>query len=39
MHCHLEKHITWGMNMVLIVKNGSAAASSIRPPPAYMPSC
>ncbi|RVW20481.1 putative laccase-9 [Vitis vinifera] len=39
MHCHLEKHATWGMDMVLIVKNGSTAATSIRPPPAYMPDC
>ncbi|KAB1220762.1 Laccase-14 [Morella rubra] len=38
-HCHLERHLSWGMNTVFIVKNGDTAETSIRPPPAYMPSC
>ncbi|KAG6625873.1 hypothetical protein CIPAW_15G008700 [Carya illinoinensis] len=32
MHCHLERHASWGMNTVLIVKNGDTNATSIRPP-------
>ncbi|XP_018813536.1 laccase-14-like [Juglans regia] len=39
MHCHLERHASWGMNTVLIVKNGGTNATSIRPPPKYMPPC
>ncbi|KAJ9167107.1 hypothetical protein P3X46_021782 [Hevea brasiliensis] len=39
MHCHLERHSSWGMDTVLIVKNGGTKATSIRPPPAYMPPC
>ncbi|KAF2297468.1 hypothetical protein GH714_023985 [Hevea brasiliensis] len=38
MHCHLERH-SRGMDTVLIVKNGGTKATSIRPPPAYMPPC
>uniref|UniRef100_A0A2N9H4X4 Plastocyanin-like domain-containing protein n=1 Tax=Fagus sylvatica TaxID=28930 RepID=A0A2N9H4X4_FAGSY len=39
LHCHLERHASWGMNTVLIVKNGGTSATSIRPPPKYMPPC
>ncbi|XP_044510536.1 laccase-14-like [Mangifera indica] len=39
MHCHLERHATWGMDTVLIVKNGQWEDQKIRPPPANMPSC
>ncbi|KAA8538005.1 hypothetical protein F0562_027415 [Nyssa sinensis] len=39
MHCHLEKHATWGMNTVLIVKNGTTPETSMRPPPKYLPPC
>ncbi|KAA8522543.1 hypothetical protein F0562_013096 [Nyssa sinensis] len=39
MHCHLERHSSWGMDAVIIVKNGSTSATSMRPPPAYMPPC
>ncbi|GAV59979.1 Cu-oxidase domain-containing protein/Cu-oxidase_2 domain-containing protein/Cu-oxidase_3 domain-containing protein [Cephalotus follicularis] len=38
-HCHLERHTTWGMETVLIVKNGCTKATSLRRPPAYMPPC
>lgn len=38
-HCHLDKHLTWGMNSVFIVKNGGTEDTSIRDPPSYMPSC
>ncbi|XP_030942632.1 laccase-14-like isoform X2 [Quercus lobata] len=39
MHCHLERHASWGMNTVIIVKNGTTSATSIRPPPANLPTC
>ncbi|XP_062023622.1 laccase-14-like isoform X2 [Rosa rugosa] len=39
MHCHLERHATWGMDTVLIVKNGPTRATSIKPPPPNLPSC
>ncbi|CAB4289607.1 unnamed protein product [Prunus armeniaca] len=39
MHCHLERHSSWGMDTVLIVRNGNTTESKIRPPPAYMPPC
>ncbi|XP_021819124.1 laccase-15-like [Prunus avium] len=39
MHCHLERHSSWGMDTVLIVRNGNTSESTIRGPPAYMPPC
>ncbi|KAG9137921.1 hypothetical protein Leryth_023661 [Lithospermum erythrorhizon] len=39
MHCHFERHISWGMGMVFIVKNGKGANETILPPPANMPEC
>ncbi|XP_030461669.2 laccase-14-like [Syzygium oleosum] len=38
-HCHLERHTSWGMDTVLVVKNGNTAATCMRPPPHYMPPC
>lgn len=39
MHCHLERHISWGMEAVFITKNGSRPGESILPPPPDMPPC
>ncbi|PON45884.1 Laccase [Parasponia andersonii] len=39
MHCHLERHSSWGMDAVLIVKNGPTNETSMREPPPHMPSC
>ncbi|KAJ0024437.1 hypothetical protein Pint_07817 [Pistacia integerrima] len=39
LHCHLERHGTWGMDTVLIVKNGKSMDQRIRRPPAHMPPC
>uniref|UniRef100_A0A7N0SXQ3 Laccase n=1 Tax=Kalanchoe fedtschenkoi TaxID=63787 RepID=A0A7N0SXQ3_KALFE len=39
MHCHLERHMTWGMDTVILVKNGGTRKTSILPPPDYMPPC
>ncbi|KAK9023697.1 hypothetical protein V6N11_003903 [Hibiscus sabdariffa] len=39
MHCHFERHSSWGMDTVFIVRNGTTTETSIRPPPSGMPSC
>nr|XP_043617676.1 laccase-15-like [Erigeron canadensis] len=39
MHCHLERHVSWGMGMVFIVRNGKAANARVLPPPPDMPPC
>ncbi|KAL8487005.1 hypothetical protein ACS0TY_023632 [Phlomoides rotata] len=39
MHCHLERHITWGMEMTFIVKNGKGPDAKMLPPPPDMPRC
>ncbi|KAK4781339.1 hypothetical protein SAY87_017445 [Trapa incisa] len=39
MHCHFDRHMTWGMDMAFIVKNGKTAETSMKHPPAYMPPC
>ncbi|XP_047306624.1 laccase-15-like [Impatiens glandulifera] len=38
-HCHLERHLTWGMNTVLIVKDGKRPEEKMLPPPRDMPPC
>ncbi|KAG4989876.1 hypothetical protein AAZX31_11G241500 [Glycine max] len=39
MHCHLERHASWGMHTVLIVRDGGTMQTSMVPPPKYMPPC
>ncbi|XP_031475696.1 laccase-14-like isoform X1 [Nymphaea colorata] len=39
LHCHFERHFTWGMATVFIVKNGPTNETSMLPPPPYMPKC
>ncbi|CAK9857150.1 unnamed protein product [Sphagnum jensenii] len=39
LHCHLELHITWGMEMVFIVKDGKGPQQTLPPPPADYPKC
>ncbi|CAA6656225.1 unnamed protein product [Spirodela intermedia] len=39
MHCHLERHMTWGMDAVFIVKNGESPEAQMLPPPPDMPPC
>ncbi|XP_074265547.1 laccase-14-like [Silene latifolia] len=39
MHCHLERHATWGMEMAFIVKNGDTPESCMLDPPSDMPKC
>jgi len=37
-HCHLERHLSWGMETVLIVTNGEGEDAMLPPPP-DMPPC
>ncbi|KAI4352808.1 hypothetical protein L6164_007026 [Bauhinia variegata] len=39
MHCHLERHLSWGMETVFIVKNGKGSNETLLPPPPDMPRC
>ncbi|GFP79021.1 laccase-14 [Phtheirospermum japonicum] len=39
MHCHLERHVSWGMEMAFIVKNGKRPDERMLPPPPDMPRC
>ncbi|WKA11166.1 hypothetical protein VitviT2T_028692 [Vitis vinifera] len=39
MHCHVERHLTWGMETVFIVKNGKHPEAQMLPPPSDMPPC
>ncbi|KAL9317728.1 hypothetical protein ACSQ67_014245 [Phaseolus vulgaris] len=39
MHCHLERHQSWGMQTVFIVKNGNSSKQILPPPPPDMPPC
>ncbi|KAJ0086546.1 hypothetical protein Patl1_07963 [Pistacia atlantica] len=34
-HCHLDRHLIWGMNTVIIVQNGATPETSILPPPPH----
>ncbi|XP_062023241.1 putative laccase-9 [Rosa rugosa] len=38
-HCHFDRHLTWGMSFVIIVKDGGTPETSIRKPPPNMPQC
>ncbi|KAK6940094.1 Multicopper oxidase, type 1 [Dillenia turbinata] len=39
MHCHIDRHMTWGMGMVFIIKNGPGSEAQMLPPPPDMPPC
>ncbi|KAH0683542.1 hypothetical protein KY290_022163 [Solanum tuberosum] len=39
MHCHLERHVSWGMEMAFIVKDGQGSQEKLLPPPPDMPLC
>ncbi|KAA8538002.1 hypothetical protein F0562_027418 [Nyssa sinensis] len=38
-HCHFDRHLSWGMSTIFIVKNGGSPETSVREPPANMPRC
>ncbi|KAL8159984.1 hypothetical protein V2J09_001521 [Rumex salicifolius] len=39
MHCHLETHTSWGLSVVLIVKDGKRQQQKLPPPPTDIPRC
>ncbi|KAJ3703873.1 hypothetical protein LUZ61_007578 [Rhynchospora tenuis] len=39
MHCHVDRHMEWGMDLVFITKNGKSADAKMLPPPKDMPPC
>ncbi|KAL1540547.1 laccase [Salvia divinorum] len=39
LHCHLERHLSWGMMMVFITKNGKGPSAQMDPPPPDFPRC
>ncbi|KAK8692106.1 hypothetical protein V6N13_075586 [Hibiscus sabdariffa] len=39
MHCHFDRHASWGMDAVFIVRNGTTTETSILPPPPGLPTC
>uniref|UniRef100_A0A2N9FZT5 laccase n=1 Tax=Fagus sylvatica TaxID=28930 RepID=A0A2N9FZT5_FAGSY len=39
MHCHFDRHVTWGMDMAFVVKNGKGPQQDILAPPPDMPPC
>ncbi|KAF5955285.1 hypothetical protein HYC85_008141 [Camellia sinensis] len=36
-HCHFDRHLTWGMATVFVVKNGNTPETSMRDPPPNLP--
>ncbi|KAK6127645.1 hypothetical protein DH2020_038624 [Rehmannia glutinosa] len=38
-HCHLEEHVSWGLAMGFIVKNGNEPWECLVPPPSDLPQC
>ncbi|KAK7302500.1 hypothetical protein RJT34_13390 [Clitoria ternatea] len=39
LHCHIERHNTWGMATVFLVKDGPYPQTQILPPPGNLPKC
>ncbi|KAL8523587.1 hypothetical protein ACS0TY_013533 [Phlomoides rotata] len=39
LHCHFERHQTWGMDTVFIVRSGKGQTERVLPPPPDMPPC
>nr|XP_016506126.1 PREDICTED: laccase-15-like [Nicotiana tabacum] len=39
MHCHIERHITWGMKTAFLVEDGEYPEERMLPPPPDMPPC
>ncbi|GFS46722.1 laccase 11 [Actinidia rufa] len=39
MHCHLERHSSWGMDTAIIVKNGTTRLTSMRAAPHHLNPC
>ncbi|TXG58501.1 hypothetical protein EZV62_016330 [Acer yangbiense] len=39
MHCHMELHTMWGLNMAFVVENGKSTEESVLPPLKDLPPC
>ncbi|GLU06905.1 hypothetical protein SLE2022_238900 [Rubroshorea leprosula] len=39
MHCHIDRHMVWGMGTAFIVKDGESPEAKMLPPPPDMPPC
>ncbi|XP_074356120.1 laccase-15-like [Apium graveolens] len=39
LHCHIERHQTWGMDVALVVMDGNQDEAKMLPPPLGMPPC
>ncbi|XP_068315636.1 laccase-15-like [Pyrus communis] len=39
MHCHTDRHMSWGLVMTFIVKDGKGLGAQMLPPPQGMPPC
>ncbi|KAK9940580.1 hypothetical protein M0R45_017234 [Rubus argutus] len=39
MHCHFDVHLSWGLRMAWIVKDGKLPNQKLPPPPADLPKC
>ncbi|GKV43558.1 hypothetical protein SLEP1_g50837 [Rubroshorea leprosula] len=39
MHCHIDRHMVWGMGTAFIVKDGEPPEAKMLPPPPDMPPC
>ncbi|KAF3773413.1 L-ascorbate oxidase, partial [Nymphaea thermarum] len=39
LHCHFERHYSWGMTAVFIVTDGETDEARLLPPPTGMPNC
>ncbi|XP_061356458.1 laccase-7-like [Gastrolobium bilobum] len=38
-HCHVDEHMEWGLDMALEVENGPTPSTSVPPPPPDLPKC
>ncbi|XP_061353968.1 laccase-7-like, partial [Gastrolobium bilobum] len=38
-HCHVEDHAPWGLDMAFEVENGPTPSTSLPPPPSDLPKC
>nr|PNR52063.1 hypothetical protein PHYPA_008437 [Physcomitrium patens] len=39
LHCHLEMHLSWGMEMAFVVRNGDGVNETLPGPPSDYPHC
>jgi len=38
-HCHVEDHVPWGLDMAFEVENGPTSSTSLPQPPTDLPKC